>query len=162
MNNIRFYREKIGLSQADLGKLIGVSRQTISAWEDGDREPSFTKLLTISKVMKVSIELLLGKDIYSQQSSLLFKADKYPQVLEFRLWVQSFRYCLTRRSYAVGDFCNDYRKYYSVIPQCAKDLINQELQEDVENNRLVGDECDQEEWRSLLQFVQEKKFILED
>lgn len=33
-------RQKVGLSQADFAKLLGVSKRTLQEWEQGRREPS--------------------------------------------------------------------------------------------------------------------------
>lgn len=54
-NNLADFRKKSGLNQADLGKLVGVSRQTISLIERGDYNPSVTVALTIAKVLGVDI-----------------------------------------------------------------------------------------------------------
>ena len=78
---------------------------------------------------------------------------KYDEGTEIKLWLESFRYSLTRRSAAVSEFCEKYLQYYDVIPQRARSIINQELRQDVTNDRLVGNECDQVEWRSLLDSV---------
>ena len=86
--------------------------------------------------------------------------NKYPESVEIKLWVESFRYSSSRCSYAAPEFCENYRQYYSIIPQRAKDLINQELREDIENHRSVRDKCDLQRWRSLLKFIksmEEKK-----
>lgn len=55
VNNLADYRKKSGYNQADLGKLVGVSRQTISLIERGDYNPSVTVALTIAKVLDVDI-----------------------------------------------------------------------------------------------------------
>lgn len=55
LNNLGDFRKKAGLNQADLGKLVGVSRQTISLIERGDYNPSVTVALTIAKVLGVDI-----------------------------------------------------------------------------------------------------------
>ncbi len=55
VNNLVDFRKKAGLNQADLGKLVGVSRQTISLIERGDYNPSVTVALTIAKVLGVDI-----------------------------------------------------------------------------------------------------------
>ena len=55
VNNLADYRKNSGLNQADLGKLVGVSRQTISLIERGDYNPSVTVALTIAKVLGVDI-----------------------------------------------------------------------------------------------------------
>ena len=55
VNNLANFRKKAGYNQADLGKLVGVSRQTISLIERGDYNPSVTVALTIAKVLGVDI-----------------------------------------------------------------------------------------------------------
>ena len=55
VNNLADFRKKSGFNQAELGKLVGVSRQTISLIERGDYNPSVTVALTISKVLGVDI-----------------------------------------------------------------------------------------------------------
>ena len=55
VNNLADFRKKAGLNKADLGKLVGVSRQTISLIERGDYNPSVTVALTIAKVLGVDI-----------------------------------------------------------------------------------------------------------
>ena len=41
-NRLKEYRARLGINQADMGKLAGVSRQTISLIERGDYSPSVT------------------------------------------------------------------------------------------------------------------------
>ncbi len=55
INNLADFRKKAGYNQADLGKLVGVSRQTISLIERGDYNPSVTVALTLAKVLDVDI-----------------------------------------------------------------------------------------------------------
>ena len=55
VNNLADFRKKVGYNQADLGKLVGVSRQTISLIERGDYNPSVTVALTIAQVLGVDI-----------------------------------------------------------------------------------------------------------
>lgn len=55
VNNLADFRKKAGYNQADLGGLVGVSRQTISLIERGDYNPSVTVALTIAKVLGVDI-----------------------------------------------------------------------------------------------------------
>ena len=54
-NNLADFRKKAGYNQAELGGLVGVSRQTISLIERGDYNPSVTVALTIAKVLDVDI-----------------------------------------------------------------------------------------------------------
>lgn len=55
-NNLKEYRAKINVNQTEMGKLVGVSRQTISQIERGDYSPSVTLALKIAKVLNVRVE----------------------------------------------------------------------------------------------------------
>ena len=55
-NRLKEYRAKIGVNQQQMGKLAGVSRQTISQIERGDYSPSVTLALKIAKVFNVDVE----------------------------------------------------------------------------------------------------------
>ena len=59
-NQLKEYRSKLGINQTDLGKMAGVSRQTISLIERGDYNPSVTLALRIAAVFRVQVE-----DIFS-------------------------------------------------------------------------------------------------
>lgn len=51
-------RRDAGISQAKLGKRIGVSRQTIVAIERGDYNPSTLVALRLANVLRVPVERL--------------------------------------------------------------------------------------------------------
>ncbi len=55
-NRLKEYRAKINANQSQLGKMVGVSRQTISQIERGDYSPSVVLALKIAKVFGVSVE----------------------------------------------------------------------------------------------------------
>ena len=55
-NRLKEYRAKIGVNQSDMGRLVGVSRQTISMIERGDYSPSVTLALKIAKYFGVHVE----------------------------------------------------------------------------------------------------------
>lgn len=59
-NKLKEYRGIIGVNQSEMGRLVGVSRQTISQIERGDYSPSVTLALKIAKVCSVTVE-----DIFS-------------------------------------------------------------------------------------------------
>lgn len=46
-------RKKLGLSAADMGKLLGVSLQTVYHWEKGQFKPRSSQLKAISEVRKL-------------------------------------------------------------------------------------------------------------
>lgn len=55
-NRLKAYRAKHNINQSDMGKLVGVSRQTISMIERGDYSPSVTLALKIAKYFGVHVE----------------------------------------------------------------------------------------------------------
>lgn len=55
-NSLKEYRTKINVNQYEMGRLVGVSRQTISQIERGDYSPSVTLALKIAKIFNVSVE----------------------------------------------------------------------------------------------------------
>lgn len=55
-NKLKEYRVRLGVNQANMGKLVGVSRQTISQIERGDYSPSVTIALKIAKCCGVMVE----------------------------------------------------------------------------------------------------------
>ena len=55
-NQLKEYRSKLGINQTDLGKMAGVSRQTISLIERGDYSPSVTLALKLARICQVTVE----------------------------------------------------------------------------------------------------------
>lgn len=55
-NHLKEFRAKINVNQQEMGKLVGVSRQTISQIERGDYSPSVTLAIKIAKVFDVKVE----------------------------------------------------------------------------------------------------------
>ena len=66
LNRLKEYRSRLGVNQTEMGKLAGVSRQTISQIERGDYSPSVTLALKIAKICEVSVE---GIFIYEEEIS---------------------------------------------------------------------------------------------
>lgn len=60
LNRLKEHRAKFDINQGDLGKMAGVSRQTISLIERGDYSPSVTLALKLAKILKIKVE-----DIFS-------------------------------------------------------------------------------------------------
>ena len=56
LNRLKEYRSSQRINQTELGKLAGVSRQTISLIERGDYSPSVTLALKLAKICRVTVE----------------------------------------------------------------------------------------------------------
>ena len=55
-NRLKERRAALNVNQQEMGRLCGVSRQTISLIERGDYSPSVTLALTIARVCGVKVE----------------------------------------------------------------------------------------------------------
>jgi transcriptional regulator with XRE-family HTH domain len=54
-------REERGLNQPEIAKKLGVIKQTISNYENNNREPEFSDLVKIADFFQISIDYLLGR-----------------------------------------------------------------------------------------------------
>lgn len=61
-NDVRERRGVRGLSQGDLGKALGVSRQTINAIETGRYLPSLPLAIALARYFDVSVEAMFKPD----------------------------------------------------------------------------------------------------
>lgn len=55
-NHLKEYRAKLNVNQQQMGKLVNVSRQTISQIERGDYSPSVVLALKIAKTFGAKVE----------------------------------------------------------------------------------------------------------
>lgn len=55
-NDVRELRQAAGLSQAALGQILGVSRQTVIAIETGRYDPSLPLAIAIARQFGTSVE----------------------------------------------------------------------------------------------------------
>lgn len=114
---IQFYRNKVGLSQEELGQKILVSPQTVCLWEMDKALPTIDNLLLLKEVFSVSIDDILSKhepiekienqpketyifkfekadlqEIYKNQSFSLFKRVLICSIALIILWAYSVLY----------------------------------------------------------------------
>lgn len=59
-NRIKQLREQLNYTQADIGNIIGVTQQSVFAWEHGTTEPTIQTAITLCKVFNVSLDYLMG------------------------------------------------------------------------------------------------------
>ncbi len=60
--NLKSIRIAAGITQVDLAKKLGVTKQSVSNWENGNIQPSVEMIAKISKVLNVKTDVLLGLD----------------------------------------------------------------------------------------------------
>lgn len=60
--NLPKYREKRGLTQENLAKLVGVKQSTVGMWENGTNNPRAKTLEKIADILKVTVNDLMYSD----------------------------------------------------------------------------------------------------
>lgn len=65
--NIFIQRKKLDLNQEDLGDIIGVTKQTISNWENSNKNMSLDKVKKLASFFNISVNELLGDETNANQ-----------------------------------------------------------------------------------------------
>ena len=87
--NNRLYqlRKQKGFSQEELANRLNVSRQTVSKWEVGDSTPDMEKLVAMSDLFDVSLDLLvMGKE--SEARAQIPQKSEFAKVLDEKVLTQ--------------------------------------------------------------------------
>lgn len=76
--NLKKIRMSQGWSQVTLAEKVGVSRSTIAMWETGGSQPDNNNLVTLSNILNVPIDYILG-NIDEETYNILYKlaGEKY-------------------------------------------------------------------------------------
>ena len=67
MDILKKLRKNKGITQAELGKVLGVSPSTIGMYEQGRRTPDKNSLLALARFFNVTTDYLLGNDAAPSQ-----------------------------------------------------------------------------------------------
>lgn len=60
-------RKGKGLSQSELGEMVGVSNKAVSKWENGEAKPAINQLMKLSKVFNVSMDEIINIEERSEK-----------------------------------------------------------------------------------------------
>ncbi len=86
--NIRKYRLLRGLTQEQLAQALSVTSQNVSKWETGKSVPGLENLYTLSQVLHVSTDRLLGRAEVLPQGRVLAAIDGDGTKTEFILFTE--------------------------------------------------------------------------
>ncbi len=70
---IKRNRERHGITQSELGKMLSVSNRAVSKWENGESYPSIELLKPLSVILNVSVKELLGERADFEQKGNTFE-----------------------------------------------------------------------------------------
>ncbi len=79
---IRNLRKADNISQEELAEKLGVSRQSISLWENGQTQPSLENIIAIAEIFSVSTDVLLKEKIEAVSNKISTQKPKK----KFKVW----------------------------------------------------------------------------
>ncbi len=60
VKNLRYLREKNGVSQKQLAKILGVSQQSVNKYENQTTDPDIPRLIQMANHFNTSVDFLVG------------------------------------------------------------------------------------------------------
>lgn len=79
--NLKYYRNLLGMVQEDFAKSMGVTRSTLANYESGRSEPSFAFVCKAASVLGVSIEQLLTNYVSEEYTRRLLVTDEESELV---------------------------------------------------------------------------------
>ncbi|MDK2925507.1 MAG: hypothetical protein PWQ41_1281 [Bacillota bacterium] len=68
-DTLKKLRQRMGLRQDDVARMVGVERSTVANWERGAKQPSLETLVKLSQIFAISLDELLGvTEVHSRPS----------------------------------------------------------------------------------------------
>ncbi len=58
-NNLKLYRKQSGLTQEQVAEKLGVSRQAVAKWENGESLPDIENIIALSDLYGTSVDFLV-------------------------------------------------------------------------------------------------------
>lgn len=68
---LRELRKKNKLTQEELGKILGVAKNTVSCWENETIKPTYDTVIELSKTFSVSTDYLFGLENLSKEEKIV-------------------------------------------------------------------------------------------
>ena len=132
--DIKSARLKAGMTQKELGKILGVTKQTIINYEKGTTEPSWERLEDIAKALKIDVDELFPYSEFGEKKGDL----KWAEQLE-RL-ANDFQYARMAEEELLLQSLFNYSKFQREVEQKTymKEQLNQALE--LESNNTMSDE----------------------
>ena len=69
-NQLKFFRNQLGLTQIEIAKKLNISRQAYQHYEQGDREPNFETLKRMCIIFDCTADELLEIDTPSERKKV--------------------------------------------------------------------------------------------
>ena len=117
-NNLKYCREELEMTQEELGYVFGVSKNTVSGWENAHDTMPFNKLIKFCNLYGYSLDYVCG---LSRKNTKYEKINVNKQMIGKNL--KELRTKLNLSQQALADDCNFSQSTYSTYEN-GKFLIN--------------------------------------
>ncbi len=117
-NNLKYCREELEMTQEELGYVFGVSKNTVSGWENAHDTMPFNKLIKFCNMYDYSLDFVCGL-IRKNIKYGKFETDK----VKISKKLKELRTKLNLSQQALADNCNFLQATYSTY-ETGKYLIN--------------------------------------
>ena len=75
VKNLRYLREKKGVSQKQLAKVIGVTQQSVNKYETQPTDPDVPRLIQIANYFNTSVDFLVGNTDIEHKYEAVYESD---------------------------------------------------------------------------------------
>lgn len=113
-NNILNYRKKENLSQEDLARKVGVTRQTISKWELNETSPDLKQSIKLAKIFNISLDELTN-NIKENKKEKITSIKKTSKVIAFIFYIILLIFIIETIAIAFYSFGYNYHNGTSSI-----------------------------------------------
>ena len=79
--NIRNFRQFRNMTQVELGKALGRSKNVVSNWERGDNEPDLDTIAEICRVLNVTPNQMFGWEKNPEYEDRMARLSKYVEMM---------------------------------------------------------------------------------
>ena len=84
-NHLFQARKKAGLSQEEVAEKLGVSRQTVSKWEQGLSVPDSDLLIALSEALETPVSTLLGETVVASEADTVKALSEKLEIINLQL-----------------------------------------------------------------------------
>lgn len=81
-SRIKYLRDKLGMTQTDLARSLGISRSAVNSWEMSLSTPSLSNIVEMTKIFHVNADYLLAAsekifvditDLKNEEKEIVFR-----------------------------------------------------------------------------------------
>ncbi|MFC3932259.1 helix-turn-helix transcriptional regulator [Streptococcus dentapri] len=132
--DIKSARLKTGMTQKELGKILGVTKQTIINYEKGTTEPSWERLKDIAKALKIDVDDLFPYSELGEKKGDLRWAEHLERL------ANDWHYARTAEEELLLQSFFEYAQFQREVEQKTymKEQLNQALE--LESSNTMSDE----------------------